>query len=106
MLITVVVAALVGAGVWFYKPKNAMIKYQFPYTQKLSDTNKFSCDAMISTMLYGANNNVGEKGVFGTMSPGTDKIGIQIEGDKLYFLTGAAAKIAVESGSAKSEDEP
>lgn len=106
ILVTIFISTLVGLGVWFYKSKGAEIKYQFPYTEKLRDTNQFTCDVMISTMVYGANNNVGEKGVFGRMELGTDKIAIEIDEDSLHFLTEAGAKAAVESGNAKQEDEP
>lgn len=106
ILVTIVIATLVGGAVWLYKSDDVKFRYQFPYAEKLRDVNKLSCEAMISTLIYGSNNPVQERGVFGEMFKGTEKIAIQIEGDKMYLLTGTSAKVAVEAGSAKSENEP
>ncbi len=96
VLLILIVSAIVGVATYYLKP--AKIKLQFPYTMKPVSETQFSCESLISTFIHGGNNAI-EKGVYGELNKGTDKIAIEIEGDKLYFLTRAS----VEVGTAKGE---
>lgn len=96
VLLAIFLSAVVGLSVYFLKPTK--IKLEFPYTMKPISETQFSCNSLISTFIHGGNNAL-EKGVYGELNKGTDKVAIEVEGDKLYFLTRAS----VEVGTARGE---
>jgi len=96
ILIVLFFSILTGFAVYFWKPSK--IKLPFPYTMKPVSETQFSCESLVSTFIHGGDNAL-EKGVYGELNKGTDKVAIEIEGEKLYFLTRAS----VEVGTAKGE---
>lgn len=95
ILIALSLSVLAGLAVYFLKPTK--IKLPFPYTMKPISETQFSCESLVSTFIHGGNNAL-EKGVYGELNKGTDKIAIEIEGEKLYFLTRASVEVGIAKG--------
>jgi hypothetical protein len=66
------------------------LKFPLPKSQALITPNTCRCESIVSAVIYG--NTLGDKGILAQLDKGTDKISISIEGDTLYFLTGASFK--------------
>jgi hypothetical protein len=78
---------------------------ELPYPQVFTQEgikNKYFCEALLGTMIMAPAENIGKikKGVKGEVFKGTDKISIEIRGDKLHFLTRAS----FEAGDAADEN--
>ena len=76
------------------------LRLPLPKSQALITPNTCRCESIISAIIYG--NTIGDKGILAQLDKGTDKISISIEGDTLYFLTGASFK-AGEARPAKCQ---
>lgn len=101
LIITLVVAVLVGLGVYYYKPKGAEVKLPFPYTSSVDPSLGLSCEAVVGSLMYGSNTREDEKGIHASLFEGTDKIAIEIDEEgKFSFLT----KASLEAGDAKSSE--
>lgn len=98
ILIAVFFSAVVGFSVYFLKPTKTQLP--FPFTSELMDKINYSCESLVGTSMYGQDEKSYGKGIFAEIFKGTDKIAIEINNDKLYFLT----KAALESGIARDEE--
>jgi len=98
VFLSTLMSIFVGLIVYFLKPNQ--IKLQFPYTTKLLRENQFSCESLVGSVMRGGN-NASIKGIEAEVAKGTDKLIIEIEGNKLYFLT----KAAFEAGYGAKTDE-
>jgi len=73
-----------------------VIEIPYPTTAKFKGSqDRYFCEALIGTQVYAPSETIGKinKGVIGEVFKGTDKISIKIEGNKLYFLTGASFEV-------------
>jgi hypothetical protein len=99
-LMTIVIAALTGVGVYFYKPQEAGMKLSFPYTIQVNPLAGMSCEAIVGSSMYGSNNEA-RKGIIAELFEGTDKIAVELDSEnKFNFITRAA----VEAGMTKSDE--
>lgn len=99
IVITILISALVGTAVWFYKPKEATMNIPFPYTNAVNPEAGISCEAIVGSNMYGGN-NPSVKGITAELFKGTDKIAISVNGDKFKFLT----RVALEAGETDSDE--
>ena len=67
------------------------LKFPLPKSQALITPNTCRCESIVSAVIYG--NTIGDEGILAQLDKGTDKVSIEIEGDTLYFLTGASFKV-------------
>ena len=67
------------------------MKFPIPKTVPLITPNKFKCKSIVSPVIYG--NTIGDKGMLAQPDKGTDEVSIEIEGEVLYFLSGASLKV-------------
>ncbi|MFH1533510.1 MAG: hypothetical protein ABID64_01105 [Nitrospirota bacterium] len=100
VFITITIATLVGAVVYYYKPKEANMRLPFPYTTSVDPTAGISCEAMVGSLMFGSN-STNSKGITAELFKGTDKLAVQLDdGNKFNLIT----KASVEIGEAKSSD--
>lgn len=97
ILITVLISSVAGILVYLFKPNT--IKLPFPHTTKPFTEYQYSCEALVGSFIRGGD-TVFEKGVFAEVYKGTDKIAIEVEEDKMYFLTQASVGIGTAKGEA------
>ena len=67
------------------------LKFPLPHFSPLVTADQCRCEAIVGAFLHA--NTTEDKGVLGEVFKGTDKISLQIEGDILYFLSGASFKL-------------
>lgn len=67
------------------------LKFPLPNLSPLLTNDQCRCEAIVSAGLFG--NTIQNKGIFGQLSKGTDKLSIRIEGNILHFLSGASFEI-------------
>jgi hypothetical protein len=86
--------SLVMAGVsllFFYNcslTADKELNFPLPELSPLMTPNQCHCEAIVSAGLYA--DTLLKKQIWSTLYKGTDKVSIQIEGDTLYFLSGAS----------------
>lgn len=98
ILVTVFISFLVGLGVYLYKPKEAEIKLDFPYTTAVNPGIGLSCEAMVGSMMYGS--NVVNKGINASLFKGTDQVAIELDSKNNFkFITQASLKAGQASSS-------
>ena len=68
--------------------KETSVKRPPPPTPAWPIKDNFFCSAILGSSLY--TDDANDRGVKGTLSDGTDHIGMKVEGDRLYFLTQAS----------------
>ena len=76
------------------------LNFPLPELLPLITPNQCRCEAIVSTGLFADTTSLSpniKKGISAGLNKGTDKISIQIDGDTLYFLSGAS----FETGEAK-----
>lgn len=95
LFLLIVISAATGTSVYFFKP--AKIRLPFPYTIKPINEYQYSCEALVGSFIRGGD-TVFEKGIFAEVNKGTDKIAIEVEEDKMYFLTQASVGIGTARG--------
>lgn len=99
ILATIFISTLVGLGVYFYKPKEAEIKLDFPYTTAVNPSNGLSCEVMVGSMIYGSNRS--DKGIQASLFKGTDQIAIELDDkNKFKFIS----KASLDAGQASSSE--
>jgi len=72
------------------------LKFPVPTLSPLINQDQCKCEAIVSAVLYA--NTIQNKGIYGQLFEGTDKVSIRIEGNILHFLSGAS----FETGEAKA----
>jgi hypothetical protein len=89
LMLVVILVAISFPSTIFAAEKE--LKFPLPKSQALITPNKCRCESIVSAVIFG--NTIDDKGILAQLDKGTDKISISIEGDTLYFLTGASFKI-------------
>ena len=75
-----------------------LVVMPYPEMHKLSgEVNKYYCEAMVGAWVMAPSDDIGKikKGVRSVAFRGTDKASVEINGDKLYFQTGASFEAGV-----------
>lgn len=67
------------------------LEFTLPHLSPLMTPNQCRCTAIVSSHLYA--NTIKERNISAQLKRGTDEISIEIEGNTLYFLTGASFKL-------------
>jgi hypothetical protein len=100
LITTLVISAIVGAAVWYYKPKTAEIHLPFPATTSaVNPETGLSCKALVGSTMYGGKNS-SVNDITAELFKGTDKIAISVKDDKFKFLT----KTSLEAGQTDSDE--
>ncbi len=100
ILTALITAALSSFLTYVLKP--AEIKVPHPYTSELLGNNSFGCTSLIGSWIIKGDGKIESSDVKAELSKGTDKLAIEIENDKLYFLTSAALNAGGARGDAFS----
>lgn len=99
IVLTIIVAIIVGIGVYFYKSRKAEITLPFPYATSIDPAIGLSCEAIVGSFMYGENTR--EKKITAELFVGTDKISIELDSEgRFNFLT----KASFETGETKSSE--
>jgi len=99
---TLVVCSIVAAGLLTTQSSIALetdreLRFPLPRLSPVVNPSQTRCEAVVSTGLYA--NTIGEKGILAQLARGTDKISIEVDGDVLYFLTGAGFNLGGAKGA-------
>jgi len=96
ILVTLIISILVGFGVYYYKPTQTYTT--IPFSTKILNTHSISCEAILSSYIWGANTIREEGKIKASVSKGTDKIAIEMDDDRLYFLSSASQQTGTARG--------
>lgn len=99
VIILTVIATAALSSFLTYSLKPAEIKVPHPYTSKLLGNNSFGCTSLIGSWITKGDGKNEPNDIKAELSKGTDKLALEIEDDKLYFLTSAA----LNAGSARGD---
>lgn len=98
IILTVLVTAVFSSFLT-YILKPIEIKVPHPYTSELLRSNSFGCTSLIGSWITKGDGNTEPNDIKAELSRGTDKLALEIENDKLYFLTSTA----LNAGSARGD---